>query len=64
MSNLTALFALYPRFYFIKSAYGNSEYRFLIGVGDKPPPFHLKGSLKDNFQAAFAVIRYNTLLFY
>ena len=30
MSNLTALFALYPRFYFIKSAYGNSEYRFLV----------------------------------
>ena len=38
--------------------------RCLIGVGDKPPPFHLKGSLKDNFQAAFAVIRYNTPHFY
>ena len=34
MSNLTALFALYPRFYFIKSAYGNSEYRFLNGFDD------------------------------
>ena len=29
MFNLAVLFALYPRFYVIKSAYGNSEYRFL-----------------------------------
>jgi len=27
--NLAVLFALYPRFYVIKSAYVNSEYRFL-----------------------------------
>jgi len=26
--NLAALFALYPRFYFIKSTYENSECRF------------------------------------
>ena len=26
--NLAALFALYPRFYAIKSTYANSEYRF------------------------------------
>ena len=42
---LTALFALYPRFYFIKSAYGNSEYRFL----DKRQP----ETVKNHFQAAF-----------
>ena len=29
MSNLAVLFALYPRFYVIKSTYENSEYRFL-----------------------------------
>ena len=29
MYNLAALFALYPRFYVIKSAYANSKYRFL-----------------------------------
>ena len=28
-TNLAALFALYPRFYFIKSVYVNNEYRFL-----------------------------------
>jgi len=28
VSNLAALFALYPRFYVIKSAYAKSEYRF------------------------------------
>ncbi len=38
--------------------------RCLIGGDSEPPPFHLKGSLKDNFQAAFAVIRYNTPPFY
>ena len=27
--NLAVLFALYPRFYAIKSTYANSEYRFL-----------------------------------
>ncbi|EEP66753.1 hypothetical protein GCWU000324_03157 [Kingella oralis ATCC 51147] len=27
------LFALYPRFYVIKSAYANNEYRFLITQG-------------------------------
>ena len=28
VSNLAALFALYPRFYVIKSSYAKSEYRF------------------------------------
>ena len=37
MFNLAALFALYPRFYFIKSAYGNSEYRFLKWSGGGSP---------------------------
>ena len=32
VSNLAAFFALYPRFYFIKSAYENSEYRFLLNI--------------------------------
>jgi len=29
VSNLAVLFALYPHFYVIQSAYANSEYRFL-----------------------------------
>ena len=33
---LAALFALYPRFYVIKSTYANSEYRFLNLFSKKP----------------------------
>ena len=33
VSNLAVLFALYPRFYAIKSTYESSEYRFLVWVG-------------------------------
>ena len=59
VSNLAALFALYPRFYAIKSTYENSEYRFLIIAARQVPhrfqaayadlPASLKGSLKRLF---------------
>ncbi|MDO4656595.1 hypothetical protein [Kingella sp. (in: b-proteobacteria)] len=47
MSDLTALFALYPRFYVIKSAYGNSEYRFLKWSGGGSSPTFIKQRMAD-----------------
>ena len=52
--NLAVLFALYPRFYFIKSVYVNNEYRFLNTVVHHAPP--IVSAKNRNTQASSAAV--------